>query len=466
MNTDRSQPKPAGGAYFPPLLNGAAAAGTAFHQRVIICTERANLRVSRDQFTAYGAGLLIRRHNGYASYISICWNKDIIAKPNSIYYHTQDRQPLRISRQLLNFGYNTGRMSDQTNEKSILPAVLLLHFDGGSNVLALARALREAGMPVVAACGVQEAARKAQSAGLFSVCAPDSRQRCEAAIALLVGDGAQWPGYVLVDATGGYSAQDVLSVAEKMLELPDRLVLAERAQPRERGMLFRRERWLGSFLFRTLHGLQVTDPWCTLRGIPRAFVRELLSKYENPRRFWLGMLLTLRRRGIRTSCVPIGRPYRRERGATTLNRCADLLRIAEQTLRYVASSLTVLLVDNILCFLFFYVILHGNRPVSIAIGRFAGALLGYWLNRSVVFRPNNIGWRREIYTAGKYAALAGINYGLALPMNYLFFAFLNTGIVWSKLLADLVLYISTFFINREIVFRKRHRPAKPDTQQP
>lgn len=358
-------------------------------------------------------------------------------------------------------------MSDQPTERNILPAALLMHFDGGTIALALAQALRDAGMPVVAACGAQEEARKAQSARLFSVCAPDARQRCEAAIALLDSVGAQWPGYVLVDATAGYSVPDVLAVAEKMSEQPDRLVLAERAQPWERGMLFRRERRLGSFLFRALHGLQVTDPWCTLRGIPRAFARELLGKYENSRRFWLDMLLTLRRRGIQTACVPIGKPYRRERGATTLSRFADLLRIAEQMLRYVASSLTVMLVDTGLFSLFFYVILNGNRPVSLAIGRLTGALLGYYLNRSIVFRHKKNSWRREAYTAGKYAVLVAVNYGLALALNYLIASGLlhlfqpKLAVFLSKLLADLVLYIFTFLVNREVVFRKRRRPAKP-----
>lgn len=362
-------------------------------------------------------------------------------------------------------------MFDQSANNRIMPAALLMYFDGGSTALALAHALGQAGMPVVAACAAEEAAGTAKAAGLHTVCAADARQRGEAAISLLESTGSRWPGYVLVEAAAGYSAPDVLTVAHKMLEQPDRLILAERAQPWERGMLFRRERRLGSSLFRALHGLQVTDPWCTLRGIPRAFAKELMANCENPRRFWLGMLLTLRHSGIKTACVSIGKPYRRERGATTLSRCADLLRIAGQTLRYLASSAAVMLVDTGLFTLFFYVILNGNRPVSLAVGRFTGAFLGYLLNRTIVFHQNNNSWRREAYTAGKYAILVAINYGLVLPLNYLIASGLlhllqpKLTVFVSKLLADLVLYVFTFFVNREIVFRKRRHPANPDTEQ-
>lgn len=335
----------------------------------------------------------------------------------------------------------------------------------------MARALRDAGMPVVAEATGPGAAQSAISAGCTGIWAPDTAGRSNATLALLSGEGAGWPGFVLVDTTGGYSAQDVLTVATGLLEQPDRVILAERAQPWERGMLFRRERSLGSFLFRALHNLQVADPWCTLRGVPRAYARDLLSGAHDRRGFWLDMLLALQHHGIKTANVIIRKPYRRERGATTRGRCMDLLRIAGQTLRYVASSLTVMLVDTGLFSLFFYVILSGNRPVSLAIGRFSGAFLGYFLNRSVVFHQNNNSWRREAYTAGKYAILVAINYVLVLPLNYLIASGLihlfqpKLTVFISKLLADLVLYVFTFFVNRELIFRRRRRPNPPDTVQ-
>ncbi len=347
-------------------------------------------------------------------------------------------------------------MFDRLEKKNSMPAALFFRFDGGEACFAMAATLARAGMAIVSLCADEAAAQRAKDAGYEAVLSSTPHHSRDALLALLDGAGAAWPGIVTVDMEGGYSAEDVLAVARKLLEQPDRLVVAERQTGGQRGMLFRRERAIGGFLFRTMHGRRLPDPWSRLRGIPRASVRELLD-HAGRRGLWLHMLLGLQRNGLQTAGVAVAAPYRREAGANTMSRVKDLLAIALMPMLYVSVSLSVLLIDNLLFVLFFYHILHGNRPVSIAIGRFTGAFVGYCLNRSVVFRHSGMGWRREVLTAGKYIALAAFNYGAALSLNYLF-AHLSVGIFWSKQLADLVLYIFTFVFNREVVFRKKRRP--------
>ena len=348
-------------------------------------------------------------------------------------------------------------MSDQLEKRNIMPAALFFRFDGSDASFAMAAALARAGMAIVALCADEASAQRVKNAGYEAVLFAGLQPSRDALLALLDEAGQAWPGIVTVDMECGYSAQDVLAVARKLMEQPDRLVVAERQPGTQLGMLFRRERAIGGFLFRTMHGRRLPDPWSRLRGIPRASVRELLLDKAGRRSLWLNMLLSLQRNGLQTAGVAVDAPYRREAGANTVSRVKDLLAIALMPMLYVSVSLSVLLIDNLLFVLFFYYILNGNRPVSIAIGRFTGAFVGYCLNRSVVFRHSGMGWRREVLTAGKYIALVAINYGAALGLNYLF-AHLSVSIFWSKQLADLVLYIFTFVFNREVVFRKKRRP--------
>ena len=338
-----------------------------------------------------------------------------------------------------------------------LSAALLCGFDSSGACLALASSLHRAGMPVIAVCSDGEAVREAERLGCAAVQAEGEEGQAKAALELFLRDMAQLPGVVLVDLAGGYTADDVLAVADAMLEDPGKLAIASRNREKKPG-LQRVERLVAQWAFAAVHGQRILDPWARLRGIPAGYCYDVLRTKGTERGFWFNMLLALHKNGQKVVNVLVETAYQREPGTHTIDRFKDIVRIVRLPLKYVSVSLSVLFLDNLLFYLFSYEILHGNRPVSIAIGRFSGALLGYLLNRSVVFKNKGIGWRKELTSVGKYTLLVAFNYCAALALNYLL-GFLPIGLLAIKLLADVILYVTTFIVQRDVVFKKKKKPA-------
>lgn len=121
-------------------------------------------------------------------------------------------------------------------------------------------------------------------------------------------------------------------------------------------------------------------------------------------------------------------------------------------LMFVASSLTLSAADFLVSNLLYYLIIPGNRLISVPAGRLTGALVGFILNRSVVFRGRNGHWLGEAWTLLKYAALWIAN-------NYA--AIWLIGLIQSRFAAEYwvawiaaasLLYLPNFLLQRYVVF--------------
>jgi putative flippase GtrA len=141
--------------------------------------------------------------------------------------------------------------------------------------------------------------------------------------------------------------------------------------------------------------------------------------------------------------------------ADTNTRLKGILQMIPQPLRYVFVSLIVYACDNALFFVLHNYILYGNESIAYVLGRLFGASVGYLLNRRYVFRYVGKNKADDVKSLTKYAILACANtaIGLALMLNVLtiphFFPFL------AKQVADLILYVFNFLIQREIIFKRR-----------
>lgn len=124
-------------------------------------------------------------------------------------------------------------------------------------------------------------------------------------------------------------------------------------------------------------------------------------------------------------------------------------------LLFIASSLTLTAADFLVSNLFQYVLLPDNNDVSVAAGRVTGALVGFLLNRRVVFRNDAGGWSLEAYTALKYAALWIFNYYAAkFLIDFLEYG-LNTEYWLAWMAAGLALYVPSYLLQRYFVFNKK-----------
>lgn len=369
-----------------------------------------------------------------------------------------------------------------STEQQCNPAILITGFDGSEACLSLASELLQKGYPVIAACalGNQGAAEAARALG----CAVVGSERGEAqqggVESLLAGQYETWyegnllragllffhremgglPGAVCAGANAGYTAEDVAAVSGALLENPGRFVIAERKIGLKSGLFLKLERLLARMAFVFVHGRNIGDPWAGLRAIPSSHIPAFLEMKGTGRKYEFNMPLNLQRRGLKAVGVPVSAAYSREPGATFWSRIADLFRIVLVPLLFVASSLTLTGADYCMRFLFYYVILRGNEPASLAVGFYTGAFVGYLINRSVVFRKRKGSVTGEFGTIVKYAILTTCNYYLAhLLISFMMNSF-HAAFPLASIIASVILYAPNFFAQREFVFRSdRRQPA-------
>jgi putative flippase GtrA len=191
-------------------------------------------------------------------------------------------------------------------------------------------------------------------------------------------------------------------------------------------------------------------------GLPASHVQDFLGEKGQGEGYLFRLLLTMQRHGIQVVNVPVGAPYRR-RGATAGERALGIARIALLPLLFVSSSFLLTCADLCVNFSFYYLLLPGIKPVSIAAGRFTGALVGYLLNRAVVFKRAGRTRQEEAAATAKYAVLFVGMYLSALLLISIMVDEFHWAYALATVIASVLLYAPNYFIQRDVVFRRRQR---------
>jgi putative flippase GtrA len=337
-----------------------------------------------------------------------------------------------------------------------MPAILFSSASDSS--LAVARELLAKSYPVLALCG-QDGADAWRGAGavLLGV-SGDAALR--AGLEYMKEDMPGLAGLVYVETEMGYSSSDIEAVAGALEADPGRMAIASRVRGGELGLAERLVARAAHWAFAAAHGRPVRDPWSGLAGLPAAHIDDFLGEKGCGKNYLFRLLLTMQRHGIKAENVPVRKPYGRIRGDTWKERMLDIAKIALMPLLFISSSLTLSAADFSLSFLFFYLLLPGNKPVSIVIGRFTGALVGYLLNRNIVFAGKGGHWRAEAAVTAKYAALFACMYCMALLLVSVMVDNLHMEFALAQVISGILLYAPNYLLQRDLVFgRVRPRPV-------
>lgn len=264
-------------------------------------------------------------------------------------------------------------------------------------------------------------------------------------------------GVVTADSDGQHTADCIRLVMKRVKEQPDAFILGVRSFDGDEVPWKSR---FGNKLTRRVlgyvAGIRISDTQTGLRGIPRAFMRELLDVPGDRFEFETKMLLEAAGR-YTIEEVTIKTVYdSKENHQTHFNPVKDSIRIYRalcgQLLLYLFSSLSSFVID-IGLFVFFCDYLKGKlcfyTAVSTILARIISASWNYTVNYRIVFRS-----REKIgASAVRYAALALIQMLLS--------AFLVTGgtmllpmlpEVMAKIVIDMFLFLVSYYIQQKYVF--------------
>ncbi len=265
-------------------------------------------------------------------------------------------------------------------------------------------------------------------------------------------------GCITADADGQHSPDCILSIAEAMTETPDALILGVRDFNKENvpakseyGNKITRK------VMKYFAGISVSDTQTGLRGIPAAFMKDLLSVKGERYEFETNMLLETRPRKVSIREVPIKTIYIDENRSSHFHPVRDSIRVYMMFGKFIFSSLSSSIIDlavfTLFCFLFRDMEVFGNNDFSYisaaTVGaRVISAVFNYIMNQRVVFESET-SFRK---TFPKYAALAVLQMCLSALLVSALHSVIKGPELLSKIPVDACLFLISYYIQREVVY--------------
>jgi len=256
-------------------------------------------------------------------------------------------------------------------------------------------------------------------------------------------------GVITADADGQHTPADIRKIADAMVADPEAMVLGVRNFTGKVPLKSRLGNEITRFFFCLIHGGDVRDTQTGLRGFPAAQIPLILSLPGERYEYEMNMLLATRPNDIRISQIPIDTIYIEGNRSSHFNAFRDSVRIYRLLLKFIASSLISTAVDYLI-FALMNILFPSQLLGSVAVARAVSSVINYSINKNVVFKRKCSARKALVryYTLAAFIMLA--NYGIILLLN----RGLNMNLYLAKVIADIVLYTISFYIQREHVYKK------------
>ena len=264
-------------------------------------------------------------------------------------------------------------------------------------------------------------------------------------------------GVVTADSDGQHSATDIKRCKEALINDTESLILGVRDFNKDgipaRSVFGNKAT---SRVMKLLTGISISDTQTGLRGISENFMKTLLTEKGERYEFETNMLLLAKERDINIKEVSIETIYLEDNKSSHFNPIKDSLKIYVVFFRFLMSSLSSSVVDMVLFYIFCSLTRHIELPfgyimISTICARVLSAIYNFLINYQVVFK----GKGSRAKAAVKYLILAVVIMllsGVLVSGGHRIFPGLPEVIV--KIPVDCLLFLLSFYIQREIVYKK------------
>ena len=263
-------------------------------------------------------------------------------------------------------------------------------------------------------------------------------------------------GVATIDSDGQHAVKDIIRCAQRLMEKPDSLILGCRNFKQD-NVPFKSSfgNILTSKVMQLLVGIKVSDTQTGLRAMSLDTVRSFLSVAGERFEYETNMLLCCKDKEIAIEEVAIETIYYEGNKSTHFRPLQDSLLVYGMFLRFIVASLSSAAIDLGLFALFTFM-LRNTIPayyilISTIIARVISSLYNFFINRQGVFKSQ----AGLVKTMVKYYLLAVCQMVLsALGVIWLFGA-LGGSETLIKIVVDTILFMISFQIQREWVFKKK-----------
>jgi glycosyltransferase involved in cell wall biosynthesis len=251
---------------------------------------------------------------------------------------------------------------------------------------------------------------------------------------------------VTADADGQHAPEDILAVARTAGAHPGALVLGARQFSDRVPFRSRLGNNATKIVMRLVSGQQLSDTQTGLRGIPAVLLPDLLKTPSQGYEFELDMLLLTRHERVPVIEQPIRTIYLDGNASSHFNPLLDSMRIYFVLLRFAMISMFTAVIDNLLfsaCYMY-----TGNKLTSQVVGRLGAMTFNFVSVKRMVF--NSRGWVLREFL--QYVALVAISGTISYGMIVLFTSQFSMGVLKAKLLAEGILFLANFLVQRDLIF--------------
>jgi putative flippase GtrA len=267
---------------------------------------------------------------------------------------------------------------------------------------------------------------------------------------------AMYPGcgVVTADADGQHDPDDILRVASRMERDRNCLVLGARQFDGDVPARSRMGNRVAGLMVHALMGQRLEDTQTGLRGVPQKLLADLIAVRSNGYEFELDMLAAAKHLSVRIVEEPIRTIYEPGNPKSHFQPFRDSMRIGFVLMRFSLLSLATAAVDN---GVFVLGIHTGFAPATAQIvARAAAVFFNYPLARRAVFFSR----QPHAATFSRFLILVVASGFLSYHLLVWFHQTLGWTLMVSKMAAESALFLVNFLVQRDFVFKKRHRKTE------
>lgn len=257
-------------------------------------------------------------------------------------------------------------------------------------------------------------------------------------------------GFVSADADGQHLPNDIIKIANLLLEKKHDLIIGTRDFSLPEIPL--RNKFGNKFsiiMFNSMTGVSLNDTQTGLRAYSSDLFDRLLETEGNRYEYEFNFLLKIKENNIDFIQMPIETVYDGNK-SSHFRPIKDSILIYKPVAKFFISSIVSALLDFILLFIFKNI--TKNLLYSVVLARIISSLFNFIVNRNIVFNNKN----------GKLSSHFVKYYSLAiiiLALNYLSLHLLNEilgmPLVIAKIIVEIVLYTLSFIVQKRFVFKNK-----------
>lgn len=259
-------------------------------------------------------------------------------------------------------------------------------------------------------------------------------------------------GVITADADGQHRPEDILNIARAMALDPDALVLGVREFTGDVPLRSKIGNRLTRLVYAAINGIDIRDTQTGLRGLPHRHLRLFLQLKGERYEYEMNQLLAIRTHEIKVSQVPIETVYIEANRSSHFIPVRDSLKIYGLLFRFIASSSTAGLID-LGIFYGLSRVIPGYLLATVIAARIVSSLVNYFLNHKLVFARGS----HHRQALARYYILATVIMLLSYSLIRLFSQVLGWPLLLAKIIGDGLLYVLSFYAQREFVYRTPRR---------